>query len=464
MDAGRDARIRRRLRPFALFLLCTLALTAVLPPSAYPSSSIGLSAGTYKFSTLHGKSLKGDLFVSNEGDRPIQVLVYTADVKTNEKGIPQFILPERGTHPSSNSPASWTTINAPDSTRIINNAPFLKLQVGERSHVFFTVDVPDKAPAGDYSFVIFFEMFNIGGSKGTSSRIGGRVGCRVRVRVQGKIVEAVSVRPFSVGGIVFGSELPYDFTVVNGGNVDHDFDSRLQLLTLNEEGKASMTIAKSDYIYARGKKRYSGSVPVRRLSLGKYVAELHVSYIKESMDKAGRITKSKDELVKTREFWVLPFSVTIPLAVLLLALVAAIGIAVTRRRRRQPLPHADQPQVMPPPHAPAWPPEPAPPASTGFGFGSLAEPAMAGGDVGVGLPIEMTGYSEAGEAEFEAEKTGEVEAETAAQEAAGREEPEEDPILFDAPKDAEERSEWKKSWGKISYYGPKPPSNKDPEE
>jgi len=327
-------------KPRSLALALALAfgvllLGCYLPASADAATSIGLSAGSFKFNTTAGNTLSGDLYISNEGETPVQVLVYTTDVRPNEKGTPEYVKPAPGIQPASNSPASWTTIKVPDATRIINNSPYLALAVGEQSHVFFTIKVPEKAPAGDYSEVIFFEMFNLGGGTGATSRIGGRLGSRIQVRVQGKLIENVSVRPFSVGNIAFMPTLPYSFTINNGGNIDHEFSSRLQLLDASEEARQTVQIGKADYIYARSRKLFDGRAPLKGLGLGKYTAELRVSYLKEAMGPDGKVSRARDEIVKQREFYVVPYALLIPVIVALIALVLFFLTIPARRRRRQ---------------------------------------------------------------------------------------------------------------------------------
>lgn len=353
----------------AMFLL-VVGLVAT-PARADAAAAIGLSAGTFKFSTVQDRTLKGDLYVSNEGDTPIQVLIYTSDIVPNAKGVPQFVMPKRGTIPLMRSPASWTTVNAPESTRIINNAPYLVLKVGAKSHVFFQIDVPRGVPAGDYSEAIFFEMFNLGrGARGTTSKIGGRLGCRVQIRVQGKIAENVSIRPFSVGSIVFGSVLPYSFTIHNDGNIDHNFATSLQLLDSDEQVKRKVVIGKADYIYASSKKVFGGKAPVAGMGIGRYTAELRTSYLKEALEAGGRVSRTKTDIVKQRTFYVVPFYFLIPLLILLILLLlflATIPARHRRRAKRQEPPMPGQWPAAPPPGGPgpAAPVEPPAPVAQG---------------------------------------------------------------------------------------------------
>lgn len=483
-----------------LVLLVLMLASAVAPPCARASSAIGLSAGLFEFSTVKGRTLKGDLYVSNEGDTPIQVLVYTSDIVPDAKGVPQFVRPAAGVQPTSDSPASWTTVKAPDSTRIINNAPYLALAVGERSHVLFQIDVPDAVQPGDYSEAIFFEMFNVGKAKGTTSRIGGRLGCRVRVRVQGKITESVSVRPFGVGAVALGPTLPYDFTINNGSNIDHEFASTLQILDSDEQVRQKVVVGKADYVYARKKKVFEGRAPLTGVGMGKYTAELRVSYFKESMGAGGKIDKTRAEIVKQRIFYVVPYSLVIPVAVAVLALLLFVLTIPARRRRREarrepgptavgevPGPTAvgeapaeapvewqgqapirEQPPVQEQPTVREQPPE-----ETWWTDRSAAPEAPAEPDVPVEpeQPItseldapaqeEILPEEEAGEVaavEEEASPEGAAKAEAADQEA-----PEAEPAEEETPeKPGEEPGEepgqeppdWKKSWGSDKYYGP----------
>jgi len=462
-----------------------ILLACVLPVPASAATSIGLSAGSFKFNTTGGNTLNGDLYVSNEGETPVQVLVYTTDVRPNAKGTPEYVKPVAGIQPTSNSPASWTTIKVPDSTRIINNAPYLALAVGEQSHVFFTIKVPEKAPAGDYSEVIFFEMFNLGGGTGATSRIGGRLGSRIQVRVQGKLVENVSVRPFSVGSVAFTPTLPYSFAISNGGNLDHEFTSRLQLLDADEEARQTVQVGKSDYIYARSRKVFDGRVPLKGLGLGKYTAELTVSYMKETMGADGKVTRAKDEILKKREFYVVPYTLLIPVLVALLALILFLVTIPARRRRRerrgqavagvppvggqapegieaasvapaQPAPVTPSPEPTPEPVAEpttesAMEPTPEPVAepTTESAMEPTPEPAPEPTPEPAAEPGPERSFSEEEEESREMPETAEEAAETAEEAAPSREAPEKETIL---PK--EERPKRRPSWGKSKYYGP----------
>lgn len=456
----------------AIAILCTFLLFVAFPPRAQATSAIGLSTGTFKFNTIHGKTLNGDLYVSNEGDTPVQVLVYSSDIVPNAKGVPQFVLPKRGTMPTSRSPASWATINAPDSTRIINNAPYLRLGVGERSHVFFTIDVPRDASAGDYSMAIFFEMFNVGGTKGNVSRIGGRLGCRVQVRVQGRIFDNVSVRPFTLGNVIFGSTLPYSFTIHNDGNIDHEFASTLQLLSTDEEMKQRAVIGKADYIYARGRKPFEGRLALGNVGLGKYIGELHVAYVREALGPGGELSGAKADIVKQRTFYVVPWSFLVPLVAVVLVLIALVGAVLARRSRRR----AQQaPLMFPPGGGPArgpgpgpgggagWEPPgpmvPQPPQATAiFESDPVQAEAMqaavptAGGwtEDGTDVMTDAASVPPPEEYAMRTQAAGEVDL--------TREEPEEETILAEEPPDAGDGGSdeplWKKQWGRVSYYGP----------
>lgn len=471
------ARARQlRLHAIGALVLLALALAAVAPAGAHAAASIGLSTGTFKFNTIPDKTLKGDLFVSNEGDRPITVLVYSADIVPDAKGVPQFVKPRPGVQPQSNSPASWTEIRVPDSTRIINNAPYLELDIGERSHVFFEIEVPPKSPPGDYSQAIFFEMFGLEARRGTTSRIGGRLGCRIQVRVQGKIVENVSVRPFAVGDFVFGSALPYSFTINNDGNIDHDFASTLQLLSSDEDVKQRVVVGKSDYVYARSKKVFNGKAPLRDMGLGKYTAELRVSYLKETPAGAGKTSRARTEIVGTRDFYVIPMWAVVLLLVLLVVIIfVLITIPLRRRRRRRA-------QLGGAPSGPAGPGpgrQPQPPAQP------QGPPISAATGISPGEPPESEPAVWEASSTEEAAPTGAAapEAEAAPAREAPAEEPilpaevmpeEEEPPAEEAPEEERPMAEtpvsqaetegpdWRRSWGEVKHYGP--PSGSEKEE
>jgi hypothetical protein len=337
---------RAFLRLAASATFAALLGAGVLGASAVPAfarQSLGLSAASFQFATAAGQSGHGELFVSNMGDEPIKVLVYSADQKVDGRGVATYVVPNRDTQDFLNSPAAWVRLDLPTSAKAVGNTPYLELSPGERVPVRFVVQTPSAALSGDHQILVFFEIFDFQkGSKGVVSQVSGRLGARIRVRIKGEIDERLDVQPFSVPQIVLNGVLPYAFTVRNGGNVDKSVSARVSLLDRNESEQIDSNAMTDTPVYADTAREQSGTVSVAGLTPGAYTARLIATYTKENRAaQSGVITKD-------RQVWVIPLWMVIAAGtvVLLLALwlLWRVALAVSRRRvhRGLDLAHAEE--------------------------------------------------------------------------------------------------------------------------
>ena len=218
-----------------------LGLALLLPvSSAVATKTIALSSGTFAFEVAAGETGTGEIVVINDGDEPIKVLVYVADVVIDEKGNQTYPPPERQGAELLTTPASWFRIFMPADSKSVGNTPYLELDPAERVTVKFDFSPPAGTAPGDHNTMIFFEMFDFAQeSGGSSAQITGRLGARVALRVEGELVEKMEVRPFEVPAVRMGTLIPYSFTVANGGNTNKPIVATVTLLDRNEKEIAS---------------------------------------------------------------------------------------------------------------------------------------------------------------------------------------------------------------------------------
>lgn len=310
-------------------VLVALALTAAfvggLTAPAYATRTLGLSTGSFDFSVAPGDSGKGDLAVMNDGNEKLDVLVYSGDQAIDSKGKVTYTIPNRDSGDFANDPASWVSIKIAATTRTIGNTPLISLKPGARVPVHFTFTVPANAPAGDHQLLLFFEMLDASKtSSGASARIAGRLGARVRIRVQGDLVERLEVRPFSVRSLVLGDKMPWTFLVRNEGNIDKSVTAKLSLLDGNENEVWHRTAASDTTVYAGSNLERSG-VAKGLPAFGHYKARLTLAYPREG---AGAGATVPQQIIKTRDVWIVP----VWLAILVVLVIGALLMYLSWRQ------------------------------------------------------------------------------------------------------------------------------------
>jgi hypothetical protein len=325
-------RVTRRL---TALLLGTALLSAVVPAQAFASRTVGISAPTFDFSVASGQTGSGELYVINDGTEPIKVMVYAANQKSDAEGKLVYEVPRPG-DVGNLGPAAWLRIKMPQDSKAFGNTPYVEMQPKKRVLVKFDFEVPPGIPAGDHQVILFFEMFEFSNTGGMLAQVSGRVGSRIRIRVQGSFIEKMSVQPFSVRELVIGDAMPWSFVVRNDGNLDKRVTAKLALLDASENEVQSSTVSSEAPQYARTMSERAGTMRLTEAGIGRYTARLTVTYLKEP-DARGESVPV--EIVKDRTVWVLPLWLVIGAVVLVgavalwLAWLSAVRAAESRARR-----------------------------------------------------------------------------------------------------------------------------------
>jgi hypothetical protein len=296
-----------------LALVLSLALPLALPVPALAVKTVGISAPKFEFNVASGQSGNGELYVTNDGTEPIKVMVYTANQTTDAKGQITYTVPSPGT-PGDQGPAAWVRILMPQDSKSFGNAPYVEIAPKKRVLVKFEFAVPPGVPAGDHQVVLFFEMFDFAQGGGMLSQVSGRVGSRIRIRVQGTLVEKITVQPFSVRELVVGELMPWSYVVRNDGNVDKYVKARLALLDSSEAEVVGSDITSETPLYAHSMLEQAGTMSLTGARIGRYTARLTLTYPSEP-DARGETTVK--EVVEDRTVWVFPLWLVIGVVVLL---------------------------------------------------------------------------------------------------------------------------------------------------
>jgi uncharacterized repeat protein (TIGR01451 family) len=313
-----------------------VAMSLALPATALATRTIGLSSPTFEFNVVPGQSGKGELYVIDDGTEPLKVMVYAANQTIDASGTIKYEVPKFGDL-SNQGPASWFRIQMPQDSKSFGNTPYLEMQPGQRTLVKFSFEVPADAPAGDHQTVLFFEMFDFPKGGGMLSPVTGRVGSRIRVRVQGTLVEKVDVQPFGVREFVIGDQMPYTFVVRNDGNVDKSVTAKIDMLDSSENSIVSSSVMTETTVYAHSMSERSGTMSLAGLGIGKFTARLTLTYPSEA-DSRGQTVPH--DVTKDRTVWVIPLWVVIVVAVLLVGLLLWLlwrgAVKAAERRAARP--------------------------------------------------------------------------------------------------------------------------------
>lgn len=317
--------MRRGLALAVLLSLCALPLMS--PVSAFAERSIGVSAASFDFTAAQGQAGEGEVWVSNEGDEPITVRVYASDQVVEDDGTVTFVTPTVDAN-QLQSPASWMTVTLPPDAKSIGNIPYIDMAPGDKARVAFRVGIPQGAVPGDHNIMLFFEMFDPDPTSGDQqARIFGRLGTRVKARVDGEIIEKVEVAPFEIPGYVLGSVVPYSFTVNNKGNVDQRVNVRMVEVDSSGAEVAATEIASDTALYATSSLQKSGAIDDSATRIGRANYKLVVSYPSQASGANGLIKTTEEE----RAVWIIPAWLPYALGAALLVLVGAAIWASGRR-------------------------------------------------------------------------------------------------------------------------------------
>ena len=305
-------------RATAVVLCAALGAMLVVPGVALANRTIALNTGAFEVSLAPGQTGTDRVLVANNGDEPLNALVYTTDVRLDEKGEPDYIRPDANPENYLSSPASWIRLKVPDSTKIVANTPYLQMDPGAEFAVDWEIVVPPNATPGDYNAVIFFEMFDFAeGDEGAVSRVSGRIGARIDLRVVGDINDKLEAGPFIARGFAIGGKTPFSTKVRNEGNIDKRYTGTLQLIGQGNEVKWSQVLEEDANVYARSDRAYDGVVKFDGVGFGTYTFRTLIDYQREVGDEAGSLEQA--ELTVDRSIWVVPIWVIV---------AAALGIGL----------------------------------------------------------------------------------------------------------------------------------------
>lgn len=317
----------RFLRPAVTLLVLWLALLGT-PASAYAAKTIALSSGSFSFTVDPGGTGQGEVTVINDGDEPLKALVYVADVQVDAEGNQTYTAPQRQGAGLMTTPASWFRLWMPEHSKSLGNTPYVELAPKQRVPIKFEFAPPSGTAPGDHNAVLFFEMFELtDASSGSNAQVTGRLGTRIALRVNGRLVEKLSIRPMAVPGFVIGGGVPYRFTVNNEGNVNDRVAITATLLDSNERAIASSAVTTETVVFADAGYQFSGKVSAPAQKLGRHTLEVKLSYMRDGEQVA-------TDVVEDRSVWLVPLWVVV-LAGFIVAY--AIGFAAVRalKKRRE---------------------------------------------------------------------------------------------------------------------------------
>ena len=318
-----------------LFVMALLGVALLVPVPAQAARTLALSAGSFKFEVSPGQSGDGEVLAINEGDEELNVLVYVADQTVSDDGKVDFVTPNRDNlQQSLSGPSGWVRIEMPERAKAVGNTPYIVLKPGERVPVKFAFDVPAETPSGDHNTVLFFEMFTFeNGTEGVTSKVQGRVGSRLKVRVKGTIIERLVASPFWVKSFVTSPDVPFRFTIANDGNIDKRVNAAISLLDRNGEVRLRSDVATDAVLYAGTQRRITGEMTPEGTLIGPFTVRLNVDYEKET-EEGG-----PGSIVEERAVWIVPMWLAIAAAGLLvfvlLWMVWRIAIRAARRKVRR---------------------------------------------------------------------------------------------------------------------------------
>jgi len=206
--------------------------------------------------------------------------------------------------------------------------------------VSFEIAVPADTASGDHNVMLFFEMFaDENSASGTAqSNVSGRIGSRIRLRVEGELVSAASIEPFIVPAYVIGAKVPYDFTVNNTGNVDQRIVAQVKLLNRNDQTLARETPVPGRLVFAGQHLAGAGHLsPVKQL-FGPQSLRIEVTPV----DEDGQPLRGEAPMMETRSFWMIPaWLLAVIAGALLFMTVWVVWTLVTRSLKRRTPPPAE---------------------------------------------------------------------------------------------------------------------------
>ena len=319
-----------RARAIALALLL-LVIVLALPSSAFASRTLGLSSGVFKFDVKAGSVATGVAVVSNDGTERLNVLVYAGDQAVDSKGNVTYSVPTAGV--VTTAPSSWAALTLPPNTLPFGEKRYMVIKPGEHVPVKFAFTVPPDIPSGDHTVLVFFETFDLPQpGQALQSKVSGRIGARVTLRVNGPIIQKIYVEPFTVPAIVFSGDVPYAFGVHNVGNVDVRIGARSSLVDPLGNIAAQKIAADGHLVFAGTNYETTGTLTAEKLLVGPCRLRLEVVPVD---DNGNAINPGTNTIYEVRDVWVLPWWFIITVGVILVILIGLLTWWLLRRSSRR---------------------------------------------------------------------------------------------------------------------------------
>ncbi len=307
-------------------VLAIAVLFAALPGAAHAEKTIALSSGTFAFTVDAGGKGEGEVIVGNDGDEPLKVLVYVSDVEIDAAGEQTFTTPQREGASLMSTPASWFRVYMPADSKAVGNTPYLEMEPGENIPIKFEFTPPPGTAPGDHNVVIFFEMFEFADeTEGSAAVISGRLGARIALRVNGTIIEKVTVKPFEVPRFVIGRTVPYQFTLNNEGNVNETVLTMVSLLGSSEATLTASQVATDTALFAQTGRQYTGELVSPTAGIGPHTVWVNTIFLEDG-------AAVPTEVVEKRTVWLVPLWAVVLVAFLV---VYSLGYLVYRSVRRK---------------------------------------------------------------------------------------------------------------------------------
>lgn len=318
----------RMTKNIGIKLVAIFVMTAVflLPATiAKAEQTITLTNAGFEYTLPPGGEISDQIIVSNDGSDPMsRVFIYVVKAVTDEKGKETYELPEMGNR---NDLTAWIKIESSDNMKIYQNKSYIDLSELDASYpIDFRIEVPESAPAGDYVAVIFFEIDNNDQAGGGEAAIGGRIGAKVRLRVEGEIIQNVRSEEIQIPFISLTNNIYYSNLLSNQGNIDVFVTPEYKILSSSgkilEEGILSMNggiIAEEDKLLMEenGGMRIPANTEInfnniynpKWYEFGRRTINLTYGYYNES-------SKQQDYIEKEAIFWIIPWWLCLPVLIL----------------------------------------------------------------------------------------------------------------------------------------------------
>lgn len=337
-----------RVKTLALGALISAALL-IAPSQAFAAHKvIALSNGQIKYyDVTPGKTVTGTVEVSNEGDVPLKVLVYSGDQQVGPNGDLTFSVPNREDLTAYFKPSTWVTLKMPSNAKSFGNIPYLDLKPGARVPVSFTIATPPNVPSGDHNLYIFFEMYEPPNpTTGASGQVSGRLGARVTLRVKGPIQDNLQVKSVTVPPYVLGNSFPYQVVLSNQGNIDKRVSLGAGLYSGGGSILATGQPLTGALVYAQASRVVTATMSSSKLAVGHLYFRVQVVPVD---DITGAPLANAVALNQVVRLWICPLWLLIVAGVVVVLIVIALiwwaASAAGRRRERRRAPAAPAPSA-----------------------------------------------------------------------------------------------------------------------